>query len=79
MDIDSDPYTRCQEELGRRIFDKVLHQPYRKPDFTWFGEWHWNIKLTKQQQKEAMAILRPAYEKGYIRYACVNSYYEPTA
>lgn len=74
MDIDSDPFVRAQEQYGRLIFDKVLHKPYREPDNCFFGNWWWNIKLTEKQQKEAMAILRPAYDKGDIRYACVDSY-----
>lgn len=73
MDIDSDPMIRAQEYYGRLIFDKILHKPYKEPDWCLFGNWHWNVKLTKKQRADAMAILRPAYKAGHIRYACVNS------
>ena len=73
MDIDSDPFVQAQEHYGRRIFNEVLNEPYKEPDSCFFGNWHWDIKMTKEQRVKAMAILRPAYEAGDIRYACVNS------
>lgn len=73
MDIDSDPMVRAQERYGRRIFDEVLHLPYRKPDWCLFGNWHWNVKLTKKQQDKAYKILLDAYNVGDIRYANVDA------
>lgn len=73
MEIDSDPYTRwCKISIAKEIFDKILHEPYREPDWCCFGNWHWDVKLTKKQREKAMVILKDAYEKGQIRYACVN-------
>lgn len=75
MDIDSDPFVHAQERIARNIFEHILHRPYVEPNSCLFGNWHWEIKLTEKEQKQAMGILRSEYNKGNIRYACVNSYY----
>ena len=67
--IDSAPENRHQEELGRKMFE-ILGQEYRKPDFTFFGDWTWeNIKSTKDKQKEIGKMLCEAYDRGDVRYA----------
>lgn len=69
LEIDCPPTMRLQEPLSRSIFKDILHQKWRVPDHTFFGNWDWEITVTEEQHEKIKKFLTRAYEQNLVRYA----------
>lgn len=68
MHIDCDPRIHLQEQIARSVF-KVLGQPYRNPDSTFFGDWVWvDIETDEQTHEHIGKMLIATYDDGLTRY-----------